>query len=78
MTHYMKEDIENQGKHHDDNGTIDDYAKVNGLEEDDYFCGFHENEDVISEAYWRMMRILMGFTRMGMLPARMTSNIWMC
>ena len=48
ITHQTKEDIENQGKHHDDYGTIDNDAKENVLGENEYFDGFDENENVTS------------------------------
>ena len=50
MKQQMKEDIENKGKHHDDDGAIDDDAEENGLGDNEDFDGFDENEDVTSEA----------------------------
>ena len=46
----MKEEIENLGKHQDDYVIINDDAEENGLEDDEDFYGFHNNEDVTSEA----------------------------
>ena len=46
----MKEDSENKGKNHDDDGAIDDDAEENGLGDNEDFDGFDENEDVTSEA----------------------------
>ena len=78
MTQQMKEEGENPGKHHGDDGIINDDAKENGLKDDDYFDGFHKNEDVNSEADSSTMRMLMGFMIMRMLLARLTMPIWMC
>ena len=78
MIHQIKEESENTGNHHNDDGIIDDDAKENGLEDDEDFGGFHENEDVTREADWRTMRILMGFTIMRVLPTRLKRPLWMC
>ena len=51
------------GKHHDDDGAINDEAKENGLGENDNFDGFDDNEDVASEAdetYMDMLNKLAG------------------
>ena len=77
MTHQTMEESENPGKHHDDDGIINDDAKDNELEYNEDFYGFHNNQDVTSKGDWRAMMISMGFTRMWMLPARLTSYIWM-
>ena len=37
----MKDDSENLGKHHDDDGIINDDTEENGLVHDDDFDGFH-------------------------------------
>ena len=43
MIQQMKEAIENLGKQHDDDDTINDDAEENGLEDDDNFDVFHKN-----------------------------------
>ena len=48
-TKNMKEENENQGNHHDDDGIINYEAEENGLEDDQDFYEFHNNEDVTSE-----------------------------
>ena len=50
MTQQMKEESENQGKHHYDDGAINDDAEENRLGENEDYDGFNENEDVTSEA----------------------------
>ena len=62
MTQQMKKESENQGKHHDDDGDIDDYTEENGLGDNDYFYGFDKNEDVTSEADKSYMDALNKFT----------------
>ena len=65
MKHQMKKEIENPGKHHDDDGIIDDDDEKNGLEDDEYFDGFHNNEDVTSKANQTYMGVLNKLTRSG-------------
>ena len=77
MTHQMKEESENMGKHHDDDGIIDDESEEHVLGYDEDFDVFHKNEDVTRKADWRTMSILMGFTRTRILPERLTRPIWM-
>ena len=50
MTQKMKKDIENQWKHQNDGGAINDEAEENKLGENKDFDGFDKNEDVTSEA----------------------------
>ena len=50
MTQVTKEESENPQKNHDDYVIIDDYAEENGLEDDENFGGFHNNQDVTSDA----------------------------
>ena len=50
MIQQMKEAIENLGKQHDDDDTINDDSEENGLEDDDNFDVFHKNLDVTTEA----------------------------
>ena len=50
MKQQMKEDSDNPGKQHDDDGAINDDAKEDGLGGNEYFSGFEENEVVISKA----------------------------
>jgi len=65
MTQQMKEESENQGKHHDDDGAIDDDAEENGLGDNEDFDGFDENEDVTSEADEAYMDALNKLTGSG-------------
>ena len=66
MTQRMKEYSDNLGKHHDDDdGIIGGDAKENGMEDDEYFDGFHNNEDVISKAYEAYMGALNKLTGRG-------------
>ena len=39
----MKENSENPGKHHDDDGIIDNDSVGNWLDKDECFDGFHDN-----------------------------------
>ena len=41
MIQQIKEESDNPGKHHDYDGIIDDDSKENGLEDNEYFDGFH-------------------------------------
>ena len=50
--------------------------RESGLEDDEDFDGFHENEDLTSEAYCRTMGILMGFTSTIILLERLTRHIY--
>ena len=54
----MKEESENQGKHHDDDGVINDDAEENVLGENEDSDGFDDNEDVTSEALPKMVNSL--------------------
>ena len=65
MTQQMKKEVENPGKHHDDDGIFDDDDAKNGLEDDEYFDGFHNNEDVTSKADQTYMGVLNKLTRSG-------------
>ena len=49
----------------------------NGLGDYENLDGFLKNEDVSRKSDWRIMVMLMGFTRMRMLPARLTRPTWM-
>ena len=65
MIQQMKEAIENMGKHHDDNDTINDDAEENGLEDDDNFDVFQNNLDVTTEADELCMDVLNKLTCRG-------------
>ena len=65
MKYQNKEYRENQGKHHDDDGAVDDDAKENGLGGDDNFDGFDENEDITSKADKAYMDALKNITVSG-------------
>ena len=58
VIHQIKEESENQGKHHDDDGSINDDAEENGLRDNGDFDGFDDNEDVTSEALPIMVNFL--------------------
>ena len=58
----MKEESENPGKHHDDEGAINDDAEENGLGDDDNFDNFDDNEDVTREADEAYMDVLNNIT----------------
>ena len=69
VTQQIKEESENPWKHHDYDGAVDDDAEENGLEDDEDFYGFEENEYVTSEAYKIYMDVLNNITGRKMLPS---------
>ena len=69
MTHNIKEESDNTGKHHDDDGTIDDDKEENGLGDDEDFDGFDKNEDVTSETDEVYICALNNRTGSGMFPS---------
>ena len=69
MTQQIKEESENPWKHHDYDGAVDDDAEENGLEDDEDFYGFEENEYVTSEADKVYMYVLNNITGRKMLPS---------
>ena len=62
VTQQIKEESENPWKHHDYDGAVDDDAEENGLEDDEDFYGFEENEYVTSEADKIYMDVLNNIT----------------
>ena len=69
MTQQIKEESENPWKHHDYDGAVDDDAEENGLEDDEDFYGFEENEYVTSEADKVYMDVLNNINGRNMLPS---------
>ena len=65
VTQQIKEESENPWKHHDYDGAVDDEAEENGLEDDEDFYGFEENEYVTSEADKIYMDVLNNITGNG-------------
>ena len=45
MTHHMRGESENRGKHHDNDGAINDDARKNGLGYNEDFDSFDKSED---------------------------------
>ena len=59
------EESDNLVNHHDDYGIINDGAGVNGMEDDEDFDGFHDNEGVTNEAEEASMDVLIKITGSG-------------
>ena len=62
MVQHMKEESENPGKQHDDDGIIYYDAEENVLGDDEYFHGFDDNEDATSKYYKDYMDALNNLT----------------
>ena len=65
MPQQMKEYSDNMGKQHDDDGIINYDADENGLEDDEDFDIFNENEDVTREADEAYLDMLNDITGSG-------------